>query len=98
MDNSPTFSLLTLIECKNYQSPVPVSDIEEFDSKIKQISDHNTKGILITNNSFQSGASTFAKSTGMGLVKVNSDNEFEWIVTRKSNTINLLYKTIYVVS
>jgi Zn-dependent peptidase ImmA (M78 family) len=86
LNNSSNYSLLTLIECKNYQYPVPVNDIEEFDSKIRQISEHNTKGILITNNSFQSGAHSFAQSTGIGLARVNNNDEFEWLVTRKVNS------------
>lgn len=86
LNNSSSYSLLTLIECKNYQSPVPVNDIEEFDSKIRQISEHNTKGILISNNSFQSGAHTFALSSGIGLVRVNDNDEFEWLVNRKANS------------
>lgn len=92
LNKSTSYSLLTLIECKNYQSPVPVNDIEEFDSKIRQISEHNTKGILITNNSFQSGVHAFALSSGIGLVKVNDNDEFEWLVNRKANsglTINM---------
>lgn len=86
LPNSSTYSILTLIECKNYQSPVPVNDLEEFDSKIRQISEHNTKGILITNKSFQSGAHNFAVSNGIGLGRVNDNDEFEWIVNRKLNS------------
>lgn len=86
LTNSSNYSLLTLIECKNYQSPVPVNDIEEFDSKIRQISEHNTKGILIANSSFQSGAHSFAQSTGIGLARVNDNDEFEWLVNRKSSS------------
>lgn len=86
LNNSSNYSLLTLVECKNYQSPVPVNDIEEFDSKIRQISEHNTKGILITNNSFQSGAHSFALSSGIGLARVNDNDEFEWLVNRKVNS------------
>jgi Zn-dependent peptidase ImmA (M78 family) len=86
LNNSTSYSLLTLIECKNYQSPVPVSDLEEFDSKIRQISEHNTKGIVITNHFYQSGANSFAKSTGLALAKVNDNDEFEWIVNRKAGS------------
>ena len=93
LNNSSTYSLLTLIECKNYQTPVPVNDIEEFDSKIRQISEHNTKGIVITNHSFQSGAHNFATSNGIGLIKVNDNNEFEWIVNRRVSPDSPLTKS-----
>jgi Zn-dependent peptidase ImmA (M78 family) len=86
LDNSNNYSLLTLIECKNYKSPVAINDLEEFDSKIRQISEHNTKGILISNNSFQSGAYSFAFSNGIGLVRVNENDEFEWLINRKVNS------------
>lgn len=91
LNNSHAYSLLTLIECKNYKSPVPVNDLEEFDSKISQISEHNTKGILISNNSFQSGAHDFARSKGIGLARVNNNDEFEWIVNRKATTSTQLH-------
>jgi Zn-dependent peptidase ImmA (M78 family) len=94
LDNSEQYSLLTLIECKNYGKPIPVNDLEEFDSKIRQVSEHNTKGILITNNSFQSGAHKFALSTGIGLVRVSNNDEFEWIVRRKTEIANLTKEEI----
>jgi Zn-dependent peptidase ImmA (M78 family) len=93
LNNTSNYALLTLIECKNYQSSVPVNDLEEFDSKIRQISEHNTKGILITNSTFQSGSYNFAQSAGIGLARVNSDDEFEWLVHRKANNDALLKKS-----
>lgn len=92
LPQNSNYSLLTLIECKNYKSPVPVSDIEEFDSKIRQISEHNTKGILITNSTFQSGAYNLAVSSGIGLARVNDNDAFEWLVNRKANNSPVLTK------
>lgn len=92
LNNNSNYALLTLIECKNYQSSVPVNDLEEFDSKIRQISEHNTKGILITNSTFQYGSYNFAQSAGIGLARVNGDDEFEWLVHRKANNDALLKK------
>lgn len=86
-NNSKEYSLLTLIECKNYSSPVPISDLEEFDSKIGQVGEHNTKGVVITNHSFQSGAYNFAKSSGIALARVHDDDEFEWIVNRQARSM-----------
>lgn len=40
------YSMLILIECKNYSKPVPVNDVEEFFAKIKQVGEANTKGFL----------------------------------------------------
>ena len=85
MGDSKDYSLLTIIECKNYKSAVPVNDIEEFSTKIKQIGEHNTKGIVVSNNSFQEGSYRNALNTGLGLIRVKDNDEFEWIVRRKEN-------------
>jgi hypothetical protein len=45
-----TPSLLVLIECKNYSGKVPVGDIEEFGSKIRQVAGFNAKGIFASIN------------------------------------------------
>lgn len=70
-EGAANYSLINIIECKNYAKKVPVNDVEEFYTKIKQVSDVNVKGIFITNNGFQQGAYTFAKSVGMMLITVN---------------------------
>ena len=56
------YSILVLIECKNYGHAVPVDDIEEFFTKTQQVGAANTKAIAISNNSFQSSTLNFAKS------------------------------------
>ena len=71
LEGAPNYSLINIIECKNYAKKVPVDDVEEFYAKIKQIGDVNVKGIFITNNGFQQGAFNFAKSVGMMLIIVN---------------------------
>lgn len=84
LKNSPNYSLLTIIECKNYEHLVPVDDVEEFDSKLSQIGKHNTKGIILTKKGFQVGASNLAVSYGIGLGIINSENEIDWITYRKN--------------
>lgn len=86
LNNSDKYSLLTIIECKNLNRPVSVDDVEEFDSKISQIGEHNTKGILVTCNSFQQTAFTLAVSKGLALARVIGDNNFEWISYRLQRT------------
>ncbi|WP_019991022.1 ImmA/IrrE family metallo-endopeptidase [Rudanella lutea] len=70
-EGSKNYAILNLIECKNYAKKVPVDDVEEFYAKISQVGHVNVKGIFITNNGFQKGAFTFAKSVGMMLIIVN---------------------------
>ncbi len=83
LNNSKNYSLLTIIECKNYDEKVPVDDVEEFDSKLRQIGEHNIKGIMISPASFQSGALKFARNKGIGLARISSKNTLDWVNHRK---------------
>lgn len=75
-------SLLCLIECKSYSRPVQVDDVEEFYSKIQQVSGANIKGIIASNNSFQEGAVNFARSKGIGLLRYHSRDDMKWHLPR----------------
>jgi Zn-dependent peptidase ImmA (M78 family) len=86
LDNASTYSTLTIIECKNYTGSVPAADVEEFDSKLSQIGEHNTKGIIFTKTAFHIGGSNFAISKGIGLAIIKSDDEIDWITYRKGNS------------
>ncbi len=83
LKDADKYSLLTIIECKNYLKGVPVDDIEEFDSKLNQIGEHNTKGIIVTNSYFQESAFNIATSKKIGLVRINDKNEIDWVNYRK---------------
>lgn len=76
------YSLLIIIECKNYNHSVPVDDVEEFFIKLHQISGANIKGIVISPNSFQIGALNFSKSKGIGIARVIDNDNFKWILKR----------------
>lgn len=83
--NSENFTLLYIIECKDYSSkPIPVDDIEEFYAKVIQVSGINVKGVFITSNTFQSGAYTYANSKGMMLIEVNNNLTYN-IILHKTN-------------
>jgi Zn-dependent peptidase ImmA (M78 family) len=90
LDGADKYSLLTIIECKNLKRNVSVDDIEEFNSKISEVGEHNTKGILITTNHFQEGALNYANSQNIALAKLLSSDKFEWINYRKDKSSNLL--------
>jgi len=62
--------LIWLWECKDYNREVGVEDVEEFDSKIRQIGEHNTKGTVVTRQGFRKSAIEFAKSRGIGLARL----------------------------
>lgn len=77
-----TYSILVLIECKNYNHRVPVDDVEELFAKTQQISASNTKAILVTTNAFQEGAFNFARSKGIGLLRYFDSEKLDWVLTR----------------
>lgn len=83
LPKSNDYSLLTIIECKNLNKPVPVDDIEEFESKLRQIGEHNLKGVMVSKSGFQRGTSNFAVSMGIGLINIQENNEIQWVNYRK---------------
>ena len=95
LKNSDNYSFLFIIECKDYSSSVPVSDLEEFKSKIDQIAGKNVKGIFATNSSFQRASLSYARSNGIGILRILPDDQIDWMVylmtsisTLNSNTID----------
>ncbi|HYG17028.1 MAG TPA: ImmA/IrrE family metallo-endopeptidase [Bacteroidia bacterium] len=89
------YSLLTVIECKNLNKNVTVDDVEEFGSKINQVGEHNTKGIIVTTRSYQESALTIAHKEGIGLVRLTSPKELQWVNYRRySNRISDFDNTI----
>lgn len=78
-------SLVIVIECKDYKTPVPVDDIEEFESKLGQLIGqmHCLKGIVVSSSGFDPGAIALAKNIGIGLARMSKDGALDWIVPRK---------------
>jgi hypothetical protein len=73
-------TLVWVFECKDYTGSVPVNDLEEFHAKLKQIGEDNTKGTFVTSGALQSGALTFARSKGIGVVRLLPDDQVEHII------------------
>lgn len=89
---SNKYSQLIIIECKDYNSPIPVDDIEEFESKLRQVTGVNIKGMFFSRSAFQSGALQVAQSIKMALIRVLPDNQVEWILERKPLASSLLVR------
>ncbi len=66
---------LTIGECKYWDSYVTREKIGYFKSILDDLKAH--KGIVFTTKGFQSGAIKYAKSHGIGLIKITNDNYFE---------------------
>ena len=79
------YSLLVLVECKDYKGSVPVNDVEEFYSKILQVTGVNAKGIFACTSSFQEGARNFAKSKGFALIRCFEPGGFKWELDRSQS-------------
>ena len=80
LQGAKNYSLLWICECKNYTHSVPVDDLEEFKSKLDQIAGKNVKGVIATRSSLQSGALTYAKNQGIGVVRVMPDDQVKWVM------------------
>ncbi|TSD61488.1 ImmA/IrrE family metallo-endopeptidase [Variovorax sp. KBS0712] len=79
------YSHLVLIECKNYKDHVPVSDAEEFFSKVQQVAAANCKMIIASTAPFQHGAVEYARSKGIGLLRYFEPGSHKWELHRSSS-------------
>jgi len=77
-----SYSVLVLVECKDYSTAVPVSDVEEFWSKLSQVAGANVKGVVASTAPFQDGALRFAESKGFALLRYHGNGDFKWVLKR----------------
>ena len=68
-----TPSFIVFVECKKYKEKVPISDLEEFHSKVLQIAPNANKAVLVTNSSFSEQGMNYAQAKRIGLVRVFED-------------------------
>jgi hypothetical protein len=73
-------TIIWVFECKDYKGAIPVSDLEEFHSKLNQIGADNTKGTMVTSGALQSGALAFARSNGIGVIRLLPDDQIEHVM------------------
>lgn len=71
---------LIVIECKCYTHRVGIDEIQEFSTRLDDL--NATKGILISNNNYQSGALKCAEAHNIALVRINDNNEANWLLHR----------------
>ena len=80
LPNMDTYSILTVFECKNYETKIPVEKIRVFQTVLNEIGAH--KGIIVSKLGFQKGVKDTAKVTNIGLCVLNKNEELNWINTR----------------
>ena len=97
LPGASTYSMLTVIECKDYESKVSIDNLEEFVSKIDQIAGKNTKGIFFTTSGFSDTCINYAKAKGLWLIVYN-DEEFSNLTYRKTAKNSSFFDTTSIVS
>lgn len=80
-DGTTEPALIWIWECKDYTSPVPVNDVEEFHAKLLQLGTHRVKGTMITTARYQDAAVSFALSHGIGLTRLETSGGPEVVPT-----------------
>ena len=78
------WSSLVVIECKCLTHTVNISDLDEFETKMKKISESGIKGIMVTTKGFTRNTIEQAKNTHIALM-VLSEEQHNWIVSREIN-------------
>jgi len=89
LPDASDFSLLTIIECKHYNSPIPVDDIEEFHSKVQQIAGDNIKAIFVTTAALQKSALNYAKSKKIGVIRFLPDEQVKHLLYRSMPPVTI---------
>lgn len=82
MPDSDEIANLTLIECKDYTSPIEDSKIRDFIYRMNEVGAN--KGYFFTTSRFQAGVIELAKTNRIGLAVVSNINELHWKTRRIS--------------
>jgi hypothetical protein len=69
------WALLWAWECKDYNSTVPVGDLEEFHAKLQQISGTGIKGGIAATGTLQKSAINYAIGNKMSIVRIMPDGK-----------------------
>ena len=70
------YDILIAIDCKDYQIPVDVKDIEEFEGLIKDI--RANKGVMVAANGFTETAKLVGEKAGLNLYRLIDTEKHEW--------------------
>ena len=81
------------IECKNYNSLIPVGKVRDFKGVLDDF--NNVNGIMVSSKEFQSGAKKYAEEYSISLKELRLPNRYdtigEIIVKHHINIIHCLY-------
>lgn len=83
-DTQDDWSSLVVIECKCLTRTVDISDLDEFETKMRKISSSGIKGIMVTTKCFSANSIEQARKAHIALM-VLSEEQYNWIVSRNIN-------------
>ena len=75
-ENLGLYSILVVIECKNYKKPVGIEKVDAFATKIEDVKAN--LGVMISNAGFDAGAIAQAKEKNIILFSHREANEVDW--------------------
>lgn len=84
------FSILYVVECKNYDKRIPVDEVEVFCNQLQQLDAFNVKGIIISNAPLQKGGDNIAKNSGIMVVEGESEDNFKIVYYRTTFEVETL--------
>jgi hypothetical protein len=75
LPGAPNYSFLWVCECKDYTGRLAINEVEEFKAKLDQIAGVNKKGILAITGALQRSAFNYARSQGIGVLRLLPDDQ-----------------------
>ena len=78
------YDFLTVIECKNYKSKVPVEKVEAFVTKSRGVKAN--KAVMFSSKGFQSGCKVVAEQYGVDLFELSEEDEIPEEVLQATTT------------
>lgn len=75
------------IECKDWAKPVSKGQIQEFESKLRDIG--NLTGVVVSRNGYQSGAEEFAKNHDILLLRFEALPSFNTLIADRLKAVAL---------
>lgn len=74
--------IIYAFECKNYNKKVDISELEEFDTKLRGIAERAIKGAMVTTVGYSKPSLQFANRKQLSLIKI-VNNDFDYILKRE---------------
>ena len=70
------YSILIVIECKNYKRPVGIERVEAFVTKLRDVG--ASQGVIASNSGFDEGAKAIARENSITLVSYRKAEDIDW--------------------